>query len=70
MKFVYIDCDEYDVENFLIDYYDLSLLPAILLVGEDKTLYAKYLSTKDLENLLKQIIAGGSEHPVDGSLAF
>lgn len=70
VKFVYIDCDEYDVENFLIDYYDLSLLPAILLVGEDKTLYAKYLSTKDLENLLKQIIAGRSEHPVDGSLAF
>ena len=58
------------MESFLGDYCDLSLLPGILLVGEDKTLYAKYLSTKDLENLLKQIIAGRSEHPVDGSLAF
>lgn len=56
VRFVYIDCDKYDVERFMLEYYDLSLLPAIYLLGEDKTLYAKYLDTEDLENLLGQIL--------------
>ena len=56
VSFVYIDCDEYDVESFMLGQYDLSQLPAIFLLGPDKTLYAKYIDTEDLENLLGKIL--------------
>lgn len=61
VKVVHIDTDNYDVENLLIPYFDISLLPAILVLGEDKTVYAKYISAAELPSLIEQLISLSSQ---------
>lgn len=56
-EFIYINSDEYDTESFLAGYFDLSLLPAIFLLGEDKDLYAKYIDAEELGELLEIILS-------------
>lgn len=56
VRFIAIDSDNYDVESYLLDYYDISVLPAIFVVGQEKHLYAKYLGAEQLGKLLAEIL--------------
>lgn len=56
VRFILIDCDTYDAGAYLADNYDISVLPALLLIGPDRRVYAKYLDARALGHLLKAIL--------------
>lgn len=56
VRFILIDCDTYDAQSYLADNYDISVLPALVLIGPDRRIYAKYLDARALGHLLKALL--------------